>query len=743
MKMLKYLAVVLVLLAAIGGSVGPTSYVKADFSVSTEYKLLASDGATGDHFGYAVSVSGNTAVVGAYNKDSGRGAAYVYILSGSAWVQQAKLTAGNGASGDQFGCSVSISGDTVVVGASNETYYPDMPNAGAAYVFTRSGSVWSQQQVLLETGASFLSQESLDRFGFTVSVSGNTIVVGAPNKTLGSGAAYIFTRSGSTWSPQTALVGSDLPPNPWAPASFGYAVSLNNGTAIVGAPGVGAAYVFTGSGASWSQQAKLNGSDAVAVDLFGCSVSVNGDTAVVGATQKSSNAGACYVYTRSGTVWSWQQKLTAGDSAIGDYFGNAVSVSGDTAVIGANSKDTYKGAAYVFVRSGAVWSQQVRLNATDGANYNQFGDSVSVDGNNAVVGADWKSSGTGAAYVYQNVTSVPTGLLRVQTSPAVSTTISLNGIQRDDWALNWVKMPAESYSLSFSDVYGYSTPTSVTVNYYPGTKGNIQSLSSPIVISPDVVTEVIANFTLQGSLRVQTSPPMPATVYCNGLPMDDWGAWTNIAPGDYTISFQPVNGYTTPASQVATVTAGATTTITGTYVAGVNVVAPVAHGLLRVQTNPAVSTTISLNGIQRDDWALNWVQMTPGSYALSFSDVYNYATPTSVTVNYYPGTLGNVQALISPIVITDGVVTEVIANFTQLGSLRVETVTGGIPATIFCNGQPMDDWAFWTNILPGSYTISFQPVTGLLTPPPITVNVTTGLLTHVVGNYTLGTTQSI
>ena len=97
MKMLKYLAVVLVLLAAIGGSVGPTSYVKADFSVSTEYKLLASDGATGDHFGYAVSVSGNTAVVGAYNKDSGRGAAYVYILSGSAWVQQAKLTASDGA----------------------------------------------------------------------------------------------------------------------------------------------------------------------------------------------------------------------------------------------------------------------------------------------------------------------------------------------------------------------------------------------------------------------------------------------------------------------------------------------------------------------------------------------------------------------------------------------------------------------------------------------------------------------
>jgi hypothetical protein len=193
---------------------------------------------------------------------------------------------------------------------------------------------------------------------------------------------------------------------------------------------------------------------------------------------------------------------------------------------------------------------------------------------------------------------------------------------------------------------------------------------------------------------------------------------------------------------VATVTPGATTTITGLYVAGANVVAPVPHGLLRVRTNPAVPTTISLNGIQREDWALNWIQMAPGSYTLSFSDVYNYATPTSVTVNYTPGTTGNIQALTSPIVITDGVVTEVVANFTQLGSLRVET-TPATAATIFCNGQPMDDWAFWTNILPGSYTISFQPVTGLLTPPPITVTVTAGLLTHVIGNYTLGTTQSI
>jgi hypothetical protein len=294
--------------------------------------------------------------------------------------------------------------------------------------------------------------------------------------------------------------------------------------------------------------------------------------------------------------------------------------------------------------------------------------------------------------------------------------------------------------LSFSDVYNHITPETVTVNYYPGTTGNTQSLADPIVISEDTVTEVIVNFIELGNLRVETSPAMPATISCDGVPMDDWAFWTNILPGEYTISFEDINDYITPAPQVVTVTAGNTTHIIGEYVQGTNPVSPVAHGLLRVQTDPALPTTIFLDGIQRDDWGLNWVKLTPGSYMLSFSDVYNRITPETVTVNYYPGTTGNLQSLADPIVISEDIVTEVIVNFIELGNLRVETVSGGVPATVYCDGVPMDDWAFWTNILPGEYTVSFEPLDGKLTPPPLAVTVVAGATTHVIGNYDTGET---
>ncbi len=168
------------------------------------------------------------------------------------------------------------------------------------------------------------------------------------------------------------------------------------------------------------------------------------------------------------------------------------------------------------------------------------------------------------------------------------------------------------------------------------------------------------------------------------------------------------------------------------------------RGLLRVQTDPAVPTRIFLDGIQRENWGLNWVKMLPGDYMLSFSDVYYFNIPTTVTVNYYPGTTGNVQSLSEPITIYENTVTEVIVNFEQLGNLRVETVTPAVAATIFCNGYAMDDWAFWVNIEPGEYTISFEPLgDGLITPPPIQVTVNAGAGTHVMGDYTTGTSYVV
>ena len=401
---------------------------RADCDPQQLAKLIASDAAAADYFGYSVSVSGDTAVVGAaYDDQSGwidAGSAYVFVRSNGpgapGWAQQAKLTASDAAAYDYFGYSVAISGDTAVIGAvdSDALFAFD---AGAAYVFVRSGGVWAQQAKLTASDAAIG-----DRFGCCVSISGDTVVVGAeyadPLDLYGAGVAYIFARSGGpgapVWTEQAKLIASDAATVDY----FGYSVSVSGDTAVVGALygdapdalGAGAAYVFSRSSAVWVQQAKLTASDARGGGQFGYSVSFSGDTAVVGAIYGEApgglNAGAAYVFFRSGDVWAQQAKLTASDAGDSDLFGCSVSVSGDTAVIGATSDEYHPstGSAYVFVRSGGPgapgWMQQAKLTASDAATGDCFGNAVSVSGDTAVVGApyDNHSGGTdaGSAYVF-------------------------------------------------------------------------------------------------------------------------------------------------------------------------------------------------------------------------------------------------------------------------------------------------------------------------------------------------------
>ncbi|MEN8130027.1 MAG: choice-of-anchor D domain-containing protein [Pseudomonadota bacterium] len=335
---------------------------------SQQQKLTASDGAADDRFGWAVAVQGDTAVIGKESWDffaPPPGAAYLFTRdSAGGWSEQQKLTAYDGEAGDYFGEALALSGDTVVVGAYGDDDMGD--SSGSAYVFTRdSAGLWSLQQKLLAS-----HDTSGENFGRSVGLDGDTAVISAIgydyNGTLiDSGMAYVFTRdSAGVWSEQGALIPSDNADY----NQFGKSVAVSGDTLVVGCSGddqiaynTGAAYVFTrDTGGVWSEWQKLIASDASYNESFGFAVDLDGDNLVVGAYLDDDNgtdSGSAYVFTRdAGGVWSEQLKLLASDGLAYDYFGGygtkAVGISGSTVIGGAALHDTLlganTGAAYLF-----------------------------------------------------------------------------------------------------------------------------------------------------------------------------------------------------------------------------------------------------------------------------------------------------------------------------------------------------------------------------------------------------------
>jgi hypothetical protein len=400
----------------------------------TETKLTASDVQTNDFFGWSASISldGNYAIVSSFDDGgagdplSGAGAAYIFTRSGSTWTEQAKLMVSDAAAGDQLGSvSISSDGSYVIVGARYEDTGGNIEN-GAAYIFTRSGSTWTQQAKLLASDA-----QTYDNFGWSVSISGDGIYAfvgadyedgGAGDPAISAGTVYVFTRSGSTWTEQARLtkgIESEF---------FGRSISTNSdGTyVIIGSKHVfdqGAAYVFTRSGSTWTQQQRITPAEAQNLDEVGFSVAINPDAtyAIIGSWKEDggagnpiSNAGAAYIFTRSGSTWTQQAKLVASDAQVDGLFGDSVSISSDGtyAIVGAwYDAGTQTGMAYVFERSGSTWTQRQKLVSSDLQAADEFGKKVSIsgDGKYAIVsapredgGAGDPISGAGAVYIYQS-----------------------------------------------------------------------------------------------------------------------------------------------------------------------------------------------------------------------------------------------------------------------------------------------------------------------------------------------------
>jgi len=341
-------------------------YVRSGTTWSLQSTLNNPTPVANEYFGNSVAISGDYAIVGALADDTGAdasGSAYIYVRSGTTWSLQSTLNNPTPAISDVFGNSVAISGDYAIVGAYQDDTGGDA--SGSAYIYVRSGTTWSLQSTLNNP-----TPATYDHFGRSVAISGDYVIVGA-NDDAGAtdaGSAYIYVRSGTTWSLQSTLNN----PTPAGYDVFGVSVAISGDYVIVGAwlddtgaDGAGSAYIYVRSGTTWSLQATLNNPTPVVNDYFGMGVAISGDYAIVGAhldDTGATDAGNAYIYVRSGTTWSLQSTLNNPTPVAGDRFGYSVAISGDYAIVGAHMDDTGvsdAGSAYIY---GTTHPNKIVLN---------------------------------------------------------------------------------------------------------------------------------------------------------------------------------------------------------------------------------------------------------------------------------------------------------------------------------------------------------------------------------------------
>jgi hypothetical protein len=459
-----------------------------------------------NNLGRSVAVSGSTVVVGASSAYVGQtccpGAAYVFTQPAGGWsstTQVAKLTASDAADGDRFGWTVAIDASTIVVGAIHATVGTNTWQ-GAAYVFTESNGSWSQQQKLTASDATAYAA-----FGEAVALSGTTILVGSSGSNSG-GAAYVFTESNGVWSQQTKLRGSDTKTGDY----FGCAVAISGALIAVGDLGAsnatssssypGAVYVFTQPGGGWSQahteQAKLLASDASNGDQVGASVAISGSTIVAGAPMGNGPVygGAVYMFAPPAGGWigvvNELAKLTASDGASGDGLGTSVAIAGAMVVAGAPyaavGPQAKQGAAYVFAQPPGGWAseqQSAKLTASDGKASDELGISVAGSNGTAFVGAP----GANSTYLFQSEPSVTIS------SPAGNSTVSSASIQvtgtaSDVLGLSSLTVNGQNVQVSADGTWSTALPLKPGANTITatatGTEGQSASQQVTVTFTP-------------------------------------------------------------------------------------------------------------------------------------------------------------------------------------------------------------------------------------------------------------------
>jgi hypothetical protein len=329
-------------------------------------KLTNQDGESGDEFGAWVALAGTTAFVGAPFAN-GKGAVYVFSDSDGAWTQTQKLTAADGASGDHFGWTAALDSTTALIGAPFSSIQGNS-DQGAAYVFKESDGTWNQsQKITANDGA------ENDEFGWSVALDGATALVSAYGENDSTGAAYVFAKSGTDWTQVQKLTASDG----MTYDEFGWRVALEGTTGLVSAPfasgGKGATYVFDGAAGDWSQLQELVANDGTSGDDFGWSVAISGSTALIGAWQGDNAIGAAYVFGESNGTWVRKQKLSEPNGVAYDAFGESVALDGMTGLIGADGAivngNSFQGAAYIEERGNLALTLDVPTSVGRGETY--------------------------------------------------------------------------------------------------------------------------------------------------------------------------------------------------------------------------------------------------------------------------------------------------------------------------------------------------------------------------------------